>query len=133
MKLNDFAVATPRPLPVFVLADTSGSMSGAKIQSLNAALRDMVAALQQIDDVRGQIQLAILTFGKTVECLQPLHSVRDIVLPEWTSGGKTPMGQAFALLRSMLEDETVLPPRAFSPTLVLVSDGLPTDILQSSA
>ena len=37
------------------------------------------------------------------------------------------MGAAFTLLRELLEDETVVPRRAFQPTLVLVSDGIPTD------
>ncbi len=38
------------------------------------------------------------------------------------------MGAAFELLTGLIEDTTVVPPRAFSPTIVLVSDGIPTDI-----
>lgn len=38
-----FSVATPRPLPVIILADVSGSMSeDGKIEALNAALKDMI-------------------------------------------------------------------------------------------
>ena len=38
--LKKFAVATPRPLPVIVLADTSGSMGeNGKIEALNAAMK----------------------------------------------------------------------------------------------
>jgi uncharacterized protein YegL len=37
MSFNNFTPAKPRPMPVFLLADTSGSMNGEKIQSLNTA------------------------------------------------------------------------------------------------
>ena len=41
--LSDFTIATPRPLPVIVLADISGSMSeNGKIDSLNQALEEMI-------------------------------------------------------------------------------------------
>ena len=42
MGLNDFTIKNNvRALPVFILADTSGSMEGEKIQALNNALREM--------------------------------------------------------------------------------------------
>ncbi|MFL5346088.1 MAG: hypothetical protein ACJ8AT_14970 [Hyalangium sp.] len=41
--------------------------------------------------------------------------------------GRTLMGAAFELARELIEDRTRLPARAYRPTLVLVSDGIPTD------
>ena len=42
-ELKQFQVQTARPLPVIVLADTSGSMSvDGKIDALNRGLKDMV-------------------------------------------------------------------------------------------
>ena len=35
MGLNNYVAREPRPLPIFVLADTSGSMRGEKINELN--------------------------------------------------------------------------------------------------
>jgi uncharacterized protein YegL len=37
------------------------------------------------------------------------------------------MGGAFSLARELLEDDALVPERAFQPMLVLVSDGVPTD------
>jgi len=37
------------------------------------------------------------------------------------------MGEAFELARAMVEDRETVPSRAYRPTLVLVSDGVPTD------
>src|SRR5205809_535935 len=51
--LKEFTAATARPLPVIVLADTSGSMSeNGKIEALNTALTDMVAAFAEEEEGR---------------------------------------------------------------------------------
>ncbi len=43
-ELKKFQVQTARPLPIIVLADTSGSMSvDGKIEALNKGLKDMIA------------------------------------------------------------------------------------------
>jgi uncharacterized protein YegL len=128
VSLNEFVVSKPRPMPVFVLADTSGSMAGEKIQSLNSALNNMIGALAKVQDLRGQIQLAVITLGGQVDVRQPLAPVTEIVLPELEARGNTPMGAAFTLLREQIENPEVVPLRAFGPTVVLISDGSPTDL-----
>ena len=40
------------------------------------------------------------------------------------------MGGCFDLVREMVEDRAVIPGRAYRPTIVLVSDGQPTDTWQ---
>lgn len=128
MGLNGFVAQEMRPLPIFVLADVSGSMSGAKINELNLALRDMVSALNGVEDVRGKFQLSVITFGgNSVNVVQPLADVGKISLPELVADGGTPMGTAFDQLSSMLEDREVVSSRAYAPTVVLISDGMPTD------
>lgn len=37
------------------------------------------------------------------------------------------MGAAFDLARTLIEDKEQIPSRSYTPTLVLVSDGIPTD------
>jgi len=127
MGLNDFVVKEERPLPVFILADVSGSMEGEKIQVLNNALREMITSLSKIDDVRGVFQVGIITFGEVVKIHQPLANVDTIVLNEMTAKGKTPMGEAFELVSKIIEDKKEVSSRAYAPTMVLVSDGQPTD------
>ena len=63
MALKNFVAREPRPLPIFILADTSGSMRGEKIDELNLALREMINALNDADDIRGKFQLSIIAFS----------------------------------------------------------------------
>ena len=127
MGLNSYVAREPRPLPIFVLADTSGSMRGEKINELNLALREMLNALNAADDIRGKFQLSVIAFGGEVKVLQPLADIDSLVLTELSAAGNTPMGQAFEMVREMIEDRNVVSSRAYTPTIVLISDGLPTD------
>lgn len=127
MGLDKFVAREPRPLPIFVLADTSGSMRGEKINELNLALREMVKSLNDADDIRGKFQLSIITFGGEVKLIQPLEDCNTISLNELDAAGKTPMGEAFDMVCDMIEDHDIVSSRAYTPTIVLISDGLPTD------
>jgi uncharacterized protein YegL len=44
-----------------------------------------------------------------------------------TADGCTAMGVAFSLAKGLIEDKNVVLSRAYRPTVVLVSDGQPTD------
>lgn len=127
MGLNNYVAREPRPLPIFILADTSGSMRGEKINELNLALREMLTALNEADDIRGKFQLAVIGFGGDVSLIQPLEDISGITLEEMIASGNTPMGQAFDTVSDMIEDRDVVSSRAYTPTIVLISDGLPTD------
>ena len=127
MGLDRFVAREPRPLPIFVLADTSGSMNGEKINELNLALREMLNALNNADDIRGKFQLSVISFGGDVKVIQPLADISEITLTELTASGNTPMGQTFEIVKEMIEDREVVSSRAYTPTIVLISDGLPTD------
>ena len=127
MGLNSYVAREPRPLPIFVLADTSGSMRGEKINELNLALREMLNTLNAADDIRGKFQLSVIAFGGYVKVLQPLADIEGLILTELSAAGNTPMGQAFEMVREMIEDRNVVSSRAYTPTIVLISDGLPTD------
>ena len=127
MGLDRFVAREPRPLPIFILADTSGSMRGEKINELNLALREMLNALNAADDIRGKFQLCVISFGKETEVLQPLADIEGLEIPELTAAGKTPMGQAFELVKGLIEDIETVSSRAYTPTIVLISDGIPTD------
>ena len=128
MQLSSFSVAASRPLPVFVLADTSGSMARDKIAALNLALREMLVELGGVSDLRSAIEVSVITFGGTPVVVQTLAPPQSILLPELEAYGKTQMGEAIDIVRSMLEDDTIVPSRAFLPTIVLIRDGIPTGL-----
>ena len=127
MSLNEFISKEPRALPIFILADKSGSMSGEKISELNLALREMLNSLRNVDDIRGKFQLSVIGFGGNVDVVQPLADIEGIILQELSADGETPMGEAFSTVTAMIEDKNVVSSRAYTPTIVLISDGQPTD------
>jgi len=130
MALKQFAVQKARPLPVIILADTSGSMSvDGKIDVLNSSIKDMVAAFAEEGRQQAEIQLVVVTFGGSQAAmhlpLTPAHEIADI--QPMQASGPTPMGGAFELVAQLLEDKEKIPSRAYRPALVLLSDGHPTD------
>lgn len=126
--LKEFTAPTARPLPVIVLADVSGSMGvEGKIQALNHAMREMISSFVDEDDLRAQIQVAVVTFGGDAKLHLPLTPADQTTWADMSAGGGTPMGEAFAKATAMLEDRGVIPSRAYRPTVVLLSDGQPTD------
>lgn len=131
MGLNSYVAREPRALPIFVLADTSGSMRGEKINELNLALREMLRVLNNVDDIRGKFQLCVISFGGEVKVEQPLDDIDKISLTELTASGNTPMGTAFDVVCNMIEDRSVVSSRSYAPTIVLISDGIPTDCSES--
>ncbi len=127
MGLNSYVAKEPRALPIFILADASGSMRGEKINELNLSLREMLNALNKVNDIRGKFQLCVISFGGDVKVVQPLADVEGMMLPELTASGNTPMGDAFEIVKEMIEDRELVSSRAYAPTIVLISDGIPTD------
>lgn len=126
--LVSFTVSNARPLPVIVLADTSGSMSeNGKIQALNTALADMTQSFAQDEDGRAEIHVAIITFGGIAKVHQSLTPAAAMQLQPLVATGKTPMGDAFDLARELIEDRQKVPGRAYSPVIILASDAQPND------
>ncbi|WP_379969615.1 VWA domain-containing protein [Ectobacillus sp. sgz5001026] len=128
MGLNNFVITTARPLPVFILVDASGSMQGSKIDMVNNSLKEMVAALSNIEGAKGQIEISLIKISGNVEVIQELKKVEDIVLPELVASGRTPIGESVEKVVEMIEDRAIVPNRSYTPVIILVSDGIPTDI-----
>lgn len=127
MGLKDVVIKEARALPVLLLVDNSGSMANEKINTVNLALKEMIAEFSAIKNAKGKISIGIITFGNTVEVIQPIDKIENIVLPEFKAAGKTWMGQAIDEAINMLEDRNQVLERAYTPTIILLSDGLPSD------
>ena len=120
-----FTTAKAKPLPVILLLDVSGSMSGEKIRHLNDAARDMLDVFRDTENSETEIWAAIITFGAQVKLHQSLVSAGAIQWQDFSAGGSTPLGVALQMAKAMIEDKEVVPSRAYRPTVVLVSDGQP--------
>ena len=124
---SKFTAQKAKPLPVILLLDVSGSMSGEKIRNLNDAVRDMLNTFSDTENSETEIHVAIITFGARVKLHQPLASASAIQWQELSASGSTPLGTALEMAKAMIEDKDIVPSRAYRPTVVLVSDGQPTD------
>jgi uncharacterized protein YegL len=127
--ITEFTVAAARPLPVILLLDRSGSMTTeSKIDVLNESVDRMIRILADEDAGLAEVHAAVFTFGGSTAVLHtPLRPARDVQWSPLAAAGKTPMGGALDLATQLIEDREQLPSRAYRPTLVLVTDGKPTD------
>lgn len=131
-QLKEFTATAARPLPVVLLADVSGSMAAeGKIAALNQSVRDMLATFSSSDDLRAEIHVAIITFGGEARVHTPLAPAGSVKWTDMIADGGTPMGQAMAMAADLIEDRDKIPGRAYRPTVVLISDGQPTDSWQT--
>ena len=124
---SKFTAAKAKPLPVILLLDVSGSMSGEKIRNLNDAVHDMLNTFSDTENSETEIHVAIITFGAQVKLHQPLASASTIHWQDLSADGMTPLGTALQMAKAMIEDKDIVPSRAYRPTVVLVSDGGPND------
>ncbi|SHK77586.1 Uncharacterized conserved protein YegL, contains vWA domain of TerY type [Anaerocolumna jejuensis DSM 15929] len=130
MGLNDFSITKERALPIFILADTSGSMEGEKIQAVNKAIQEMIVTLRNVNDIRGVFKISIITFGEDKVTVQQYPTdVNDLEFEELKAVGRTPMGEAISVVTELIEDKEIIKSKDYLPTVVLISDGYPTDYL----
>lgn len=146
MLFNPAAFTAPKakPMPVILVLDNSGSMGGDKIESLNAAVRGMLAAFGRASCADASFEVAIFTFGTGIHLFRDLASASAVRwqdlsvgdLAAWRdSAGKwddiavrgTPLGAVLRKVQGYIEDKSVISSRAYRPAVVLVSDGRPTD------
>jgi uncharacterized protein YegL len=123
----------PKPskkLPVILLLDVSGSMSGEKIDTLYDCVVDMVQSFVDAAVKETMIDVAIITFGENVDLHTPYTSAADLQkngISRFYAKGMTPLGTALRMAKDMIEDKTVTPSHIYRPAILLVSDGQPND------
>lgn len=155
-----FTVQKAKPLPVFLLLDVSGSMSEvvdpenvrrtgqtlvsdgktwelveggtSKISILNEAIRKMIESFAADERMETEFLVSIIVFGDSATQHLPPTPASSVKWTDMTADGCTAMGAAFSLAKRLIEDKNVVPSRAYRPTVVLVSDGQPTDAWEGS-
>lgn len=123
---SKFTTAAAKPLPVVLLLDVSGSMSGSKIDNLNKAVEEMLGNFAQEEKMETEILVSIIKFGP-VELHFPYTKASQIQWEDLEVTGATPIGGALEMAKAMIECKETTPSRAYRPTVILVSDGQPTD------
>lgn len=125
--LENVVKSNARPLPIILLLDASGSMEGYRIDALNSAVKDMINSFSEEENIRAEIQVSIITFGGEAKLHTDITPAKDIVWSDLVATGMTPLGGALDIAKEMIEDRGKITSRAYKPTVIVVSDGMPND------
>lgn len=120
-----------RRLPVYLVIDISGSMSGEPLEAVKNGLQVLVATLRQDPYALETAFLSIITFGETANQAVPLTELVSFQVPSLVANGRTALGQALELLATRIDAEvqrsTPTQKGDWKPLVFLMTDGLPTD------
>ncbi|MBO1306305.1 VWA domain-containing protein [Enterococcus sp. 669A] len=123
-----------RMCPVIFLLDVSGSMSGAPIGAVNAAIEGVLPELISMNDDNAdtEIEVAIMAFESHSRWVTGagLVNPKDYAWNDLNAGGGTSMGVAFKELEKQLSVSNGFMKRAsgsVAPVLFLLTDAAPTD------
>lgn len=123
--------------PCVLLLDTSASMGGAPLEALNAGLRAFQLDIQGDSLAQRRVEVALVTFGGTVQTVQEFVTAGQFEAPTLTAEGATPLGAALDLALDMVRARKAtykangIP--YYRPWIFLLTDGEPTDSWQQAA
>lgn len=133
MGLLDNESIPRRKMTLFFVIDTSGSMTGSKIGSVNDAIENVLPMIGEISDENpdAEINVAALEFSTGTRWLydEPKEA-KDFIWQKVEAGGLTSLGEACEELNKKLSRNGGFmssPSGCFAPAIILLSDGGPTD------
>lgn len=132
--LDDISPAPRKVMTLFYLVDTSGSMGGARIGTVNAAMEQCIPLLKEVAQANddAEIKVAILQFSSGCSWVTPASGpvgLDDIIWNDLQASGMTEFGGALLELDKKLSRNEYLQSQtgAYAPVILLLSDGGPTD------
>lgn len=153
---GQFTTPKAKPLPIILLLDTSGSMDIVtnpdevrrtgnygvvdgnnvefveggitRISVLNDAVRKMIRTFAKYERDATEFLVSIITFGDDTRMILPPTAASDVRFVDLVAAGDiTPLGKALTIAKTLVEDRTQIPSRAYCPLVILVSDGEAND------
>lgn len=113
-----------------LLLDTSGSMSGNAIQSLNQAIRQFKQSVSEDSVAKNSVDVALVTFATDVSVISDFCAVRDMPTPELSAGGVTDMAAGIQVAIDLVKRRTHMYQKlgtpCHKPWIVMITDGKST-------
>lgn len=135
--MPEFALNPENRVPVILLLDTSGSMSGQPIQELNRGIAAFKEDVLKDTKASLSVEVAIVSFGGSVQLTQNFVTIDKFAPPKLETSGNTPMGEAIEYALDLMEDRKATYKangiQYYRPWLFLITDGAPTDKWQLAA
>lgn len=123
-------------VPICIVLDTSGSMIGDPINELNEGLKTFFDAIHSDEVAKWSAEISIVTFGGGVTQILDFDNIQKQDCPKLDSNGNTPMGEAVNLALDLLErrkeEYGSVGVDYYQPWMVLMTDGQPTDDIESA-
>lgn len=124
-----------RRLPVYLLLDTSSSMTGEPIEQVKNGVQMLVSALRKDPYALETAFLSVITFDSEAKQVVPLTELVNFQAPDLQVNGLTSMGAALSLVKQRADAELNTSSAEvkgdWKPMVFIMTDGLPTDDLES--